>query len=252
MDRDTILRRAAKLAALATDNPNIAEAESASAALAGLLTEHRLSMQDVTALQLKSSIKEEARTTEWTRIPTWAAVLHSSIARACNCVPLSSRTWMGSKVSFIGEQADAAVACYWYEVMVRLLPEIADRERRNIERKHYEMFQLAHMAGQRMEYKTFRELRPSFLMGAAMRIGDRLKARLTPPAGPEGEKGRGLILVKDQAVREWVEQTYPDVRHRQMKPNMDHAMVRAGAAAADGVELHDGIPTTAGSVPALT
>lgn len=251
MDRDTIMRRAAKLAALAGNNPNMAEAESASAALAALLTEYLLSMQDVTAAQMKSSIKEEVRRSDWTRIPTWANVLHGSIAKACNCIPITRGSWHGMMVSFIGEQADAAVAAYWYEVMVRLLPEIADRNRRSIEAEHWRVYDIARWMGRPIPSKDYRELRPSFLMGAAMRIGERLTEKLTPPPGPEGEKGRGLILVKDQAVREWVEHAFPNLKHRDMKPNLDHAMVRAGRAAAEGVELHDGIPTTAGSVPAI-
>lgn len=247
MDRDTILRRAAKLAALAADRASIEEAETAGDALARLLQEHRLSMADVTAAQLEGSIRAEDRDVAWKRaLPTWAQILGAGIASATDCKVLRVSTLgkPGITVRFIGEEGDAAVAAYWFEGLLCMLPEIAERSRRQVEAAHIKRH------GWAVPHLDWRKLRESFLVGASERIVNRLRDMLKPPTPAAPSDGRGLTGLKAEAIDAWLaRQPMRIEKARKSEPRtFEAAAYQEGVAAADKMTLAPGV-RHAGAAP---
>ncbi|MFM2091507.1 MAG: hypothetical protein RLZZ127_1996 [Planctomycetota bacterium] len=246
MDRDTLLRRAAKLAALAQGSANIAEAETAQAALAELLREHRLSMADVDSARMKDRIRAEERGTCCVRPPAWMAQLAAGIAMACDCKVIIA-TRLEASFRFIGEEGDAAVCAYWYEVMARTLPEIAARNRGALEHAH---------AMRALEYRRrimdWRSVRSSFLLGAADRIAVRLRALMREDNPEAAAAGRELAVVKGAAVEAWIAREVPELGPaRKVRPSVSAESYAAGFRAAGAVPLARGVETTAAPRPML-
>lgn len=246
MDRETILRRAAKLAALAADGSSMAEAESAADALAKLLAEHRLTMTDVDAAAMKAGVRNEERHTAWVRIPRWAEALASAITKATDCVGIKTVRWTPTGpvavCSFIGESADAAVAGYWFEVLTATLPRMAEKNRSAVEARHRAEVLVYSRFGRPYKRRTWKHLREAFLYGAAVHLGDRLAAKLRPPAGPEGDAGRALMVVKGHAVKAWMDENMPKVgAPRTCEIDPDQSAAHAGMRAAADIPLADGI-----------
>lgn len=248
MDRDTLLRRAAKLAALADDRTSIAEAEAAAEALARLLAAHRLTMEEVSAAGFKERIRAERKSTAFVRIPRWAQYLAAGIAAACDCTTYSSHRRDAGLTSvtvlFIGEAADAAVAGYWYEVMERTLPAIAARSKDLVVSAHHAYRQAMAARGVSVKRCAWTTLRDDFLVSAADRICKRLAQRLAPPQGEQGDPGRALVVMKQAAITQWIAEQYAGVEiagASAMRQTVDPSARLAGARAGDALPLADGI-----------
>ena len=247
MNRETILRRAAKLAALANDMSSIAEAEAASERLAELLREHRLTMQDVSQATMREHIRAEDHETSWMRAPKWAQFLSGGIATACGCQSISYRGGgKHARMRFIGEEADVAVCRYWYSVLEELLPAIADREKTNVENLHLNDARVAGMQGKRFPLRSWTELREAFLIGVGYRVCNRLQRLLQPEMGEAGASGRALVLVKDAAITDWIKEHLGDIKEAPIgELDPDHSAIRAGMRAGEGIELKHGIASEA-------
>jgi hypothetical protein len=232
MDRDTILRRAAKLAALSQSKASLAEAESAGEALGRLLQEHRLSMADVTAAQMRDAIRCEFVEVDWQRsLPRWVKSMGGAIAIATDTRGIQGVAGNGRTViKFIGEECDVAVATYWFGVLIHLLPDIAKREVPSLRRT--------------MEAKSRgvnrRMVRDSFLSGAVNRISERLGEMLKPIQ--HGGTGTSLLVMKQTAIRAWMEEQ--DIRLKKTRTTSTMVYTSAydaGQAAANGVTLAHGL-----------
>lgn len=234
--RDEILRRAAKLASMTTaGGATAAEAEQAAERLGQLLREHNLSLKDVTAAQMAGDIESGDCASGFRRPPAWATHLAAYIACACDCRLLTCPAGMrmvdgaltdpGHRWSFVGHQADVAVATYFLGYLLQALPSLADRARP------------LH--------------RPSFLTGAAHVVALRLREAIRPVGSDEAQQG-ALVQVKGAAIGQWMERTMPGLKSaRTPPPPSESHSYRAGVAAGEHVPLHHGIARAADSCPRI-
>lgn len=235
-DRDAILRKASKLLAFQAGTATPAEVELAAQRLGELLHAHNLTLQDVRAEALRSGIRTEETTSGYAQRPRWVRDLAAGVAYACTCQVIYQKRYdehddrLTDTESFVGLEADVAVARYFYDVLNRQLPEMASAHARSLP------------ARQRPR------ARRSFLVGIVHTVVTRLSALLRPPAaGPANPvaPGQSLILAKRQAIEAFLADAYPDLRtttrRRLRADQVDLLALRAGVRAGQDVALHHGV-----------
>jgi hypothetical protein len=237
--RDSIIRRASKLLAFQAGTATTAEVELAAQRLGELLQAHNLTMQDIRVETLRQGIREERTRSGFARRPRWVIHLAAGVASACACTLITSYD-IDEETSdvvlteiFVGHEADAAVARYFYDVLIRLLPEMAR----------------AHVRTYPARLRT--RARNSYLLGVSDTVWKRLHAMLqpigadqVPSADPRGPS-TGLIHSKKLAIQLYLDEHRPDVHMaRKAKLNrsqIDLAALQAGCAAGNTVALHHGV-----------
>ncbi len=226
MDRETILRRAAKLMQFQSGNATQAELELAAARLGELMREHNISLGDITAEQLKDSItQEKASSPSEKRAPAWYQNLSRWVAFACSCRSIK----YGARYEFLGEKSDAAVAVYFMGVCSTAIPFLCDL------------------------YKPTD--RKAFLWAAVEAVGRRLCAMVRPPDMSVQE--RGLIVNKDAALERAIVARYANrngvVKYQGIRVNRGHDAVSyaQGTEAGNNMRLNHGV-THANAGPGVT
>lgn len=207
MDRAEIMRRATKLLQFQRGNCTDAELQNAAEKLGQLLREHNLSMGEVRIEAARGQIEKKEKVTPWKRSPLWAICLSTRIADPCGCRVVQQFD-IGEQAMvfrFIGMPSDAEVASYFFGFCMEQLPQMASEAKRKFDQQVAMMRQVY---GPDVKVKTFK--RTSYLIGAADTIGLRLWKMIRPPDMSVSE--RGLVLVKDKAVMEYITQLYPDLR----------------------------------------
>lgn len=214
---DTILRRAAKLAALAKAGGTQAEADTAAEALARLMRDHHLSMADIQTTPEAIGVAEIDHLTEWRKAPLWSLTLAGGVAAALNAHVIKGHHRQGSRdfFRFIGEGTDASVCAYWYAAMTSTLPTIARRA------------------------QVPRAYRNDYLRGVAIRVSERLRDLLAPR--PDQVAARGLVVVKAAATRRFMEAHYPKLEQAEVSECQHQAAVATGYRAGDRVPLQQGL-----------
>lgn len=235
-DRDAVLRKASKLLAFQAGTATPAEVELAAQRLGELLHAHNLTLQDVRVEALRSGIRTEETSSGFAQRPRWVRDLAAGVAYACSCQVLyrqryeDARLRLADTESFIGHEADVAVARYFYDVLIQQLPAMASAHARSLP------------PGDRPRAKR------SFLVGIVHTVVSRLSAMLRPVAdisGCPGTPGLTLIAAKRQAIDAFLAQTYPDLRttswRRLRMDQVDMLALRAGVRAGRDVALHHGV-----------
>lgn len=207
MDRETILRRASRLAAMTqSGGATQAEAETAAARLGELLRENNLSMQDVTTAELEAEMQQAEAATGFRRIPGWAHDLSQYVASATetkvyvysSCIVRGDNgcpQYKRARFKFVGHEADAAVAGYFMEYLLRALPDMAKRRR---------------------PYN-----RAAYLSGVAIAVAIRLRNAIHPVGDVDSGKDTALTVAKKQAVEEYCKKAFADSISKKMPTASD-------------------------------
>ncbi len=236
MERDTLLRRAAKLAGINPKNATDAEAMLAGELLAQLLRENNLSMVDVSAATMQGSIREEQVQFDKSRLQTWELDLAGTIAHACDC-RLLKRGGFFVRIAFIGTEGDAALGAWFFRYLCERIPGMANRYVSTLPPS-----------------SSHRADKAGYIYGFTARIGKRLRDLLKPAPGEQVTSNTALTVIKKTAIDSWLKAQHPDLkkgrdRHR---PDVCPFGVQAGSAAADNLALHLPIGTTSAKPLALT
>ncbi len=224
LTKEEVMRRAQKLMQFTAGNATTAELELAAERLGKLLRENNLSAEQVEAEAMKEQILEDSVGVKFRRPPSWFMRLATVITIATSTRWLRSRRDGAYTLTFIGTPADAQVASYFFQVCVRLLPEIAKLER-PFDRK-------------------------AFLYGMADGVGRRLLAMVRPPEMTQGE--RGLMVVKDNAIKAYMEEKHATAKPlNQPQTINDRGSYHQGVAAAEAVPLNHGIGHARSTAPRI-
>lgn len=227
MNRDDILKRAAKFASITeAAGASQAEAEQAARRLGELLRENNLSMGDVTAAQMEADIERQDVRSGFQRPPGWATHLACGIAHACDCRLLTLSAFVQfsadgkleqspHRFAFVGHSADVAVASYFLGYLLQLLPDMAKRAR------PYD--------------------RKAWLIGACIAITRRLREAIHPIG--DDTKQSALIVVKDAAITSWMSRAIPKLGKAKPLPSIpeNNPSMTAGYLAGQRVPLNHAI-----------
>lgn len=216
MDRDTLLRRAAKLMQFQSGNATQAELELAAERLGALMREHNISLGEITAKELEAHIKQGRANSRYEqRAPAWYQSLAVWVARACSCRAIK----YGPRYEFLGEACDVEVAVYFMNICSEALPFICDMQKPRD--------------------------RKSFMWAAVEAVGVRLAKLVRPPEMSVSE--RGLIINKETAVNAEVERRWPSAKCHAPRVNMgnDAESYAMGTAAGNAMRLNHGLKSSA-------
>lgn len=224
-----------------------AEAAAAAAKLEELLERWQLTLFDAQTQKYEEEIEEGV--IEFGRVlPQWTYALARACSRAHDCDYFGDYVYPpGQKarrvMRFVGHASDVQVSQYLFETLAKLLMEMADRDGRRMGRRHAEL----------ISFKC------NFMEGAARVIGDRLweereRARTADvpvqrtPEGipicpaPDASASTALVLVKEQAVKEYMKAEHPDVTVKKARAHAyDHRGYEMGKKAGAEVPIHKGV-----------
>lgn len=227
MNKDTILEVVKNLLNKTTGKGcTEAEALAASMKAAQLLQQHQLSMFDVAESTLGEETAHVTVVSDYTDPPIWATTLMGEICKGFNCKSIRTKTIQGRKMktvfNVIGMESDAKIAMYFYVTLSDKLWWTATSN----------VASLGYSGSQSRDYKT------SFIMGAAIVIGDRLKAEKDSQKAVNPTFG-AMIVVKDKKVSDAYKEAFPNVvtRHRSTNASLGYG---DGMREGGKINLHRG------------
>ena len=127
-DQETILRRIQKLFALAGNNPNEAEVQSAMLKAQEMLLKHGLNMETVNGFHAQEdediSIKEEALNQGGRRLFSWQVGIARLIAKNFKCKWFRWREYRDTNIQFFGQAKDVDAAVETANFIYAVAPEL--------------------------------------------------------------------------------------------------------------------------------
>jgi len=134
-ERKKLMARAEKLLRFTKENgASEGEINNAAEAIGRILRETDMSIEDIRVETIKTDIVTEESMHEFGRIQEWEWELFILFAKACSCKVYthSQRTMKdGKKIKsrtfrLVGTESDAKVCKYFCDVMIRVLPDMAE------------------------------------------------------------------------------------------------------------------------------
>lgn len=184
MVNEKVIEKIRKVLAKTKNNPSMEEAQAAILIAQRMMAEHGITLQEVT-VEDEPGVKEitdlEAKDTG--RMFAWKRVLASIIARNFRCT-----TWhCGNSRGFIGLKTDAEIAVSVYDYATRII---------NYQANEYIKIQKRQNFNARVNWSAVRN---SYILGFLYEMRDKFNEQVE-------KNNYGLILVKDPAVDDYVEQ----------------------------------------------
>ena len=238
MDRAKALDLASKLLKMDTANGCSAE-EAANAAerLSSILAEHNISMMDVQAAQMKGKMRREDATTKWKDPEPWVKELSVMLAAVMNCRVLISRTYTGPVFIFLGEETEVALCRYFFCYLCDVLPA-GWRAYAKLQRAVWKMS--GHES--RAEYQAFNGWHHGCVQAVSIRLKDMYAKWFSHLDAADQGKARGLIVVKEHALKEFQDQLFPEVtKGRRSAPAADPWAQLAGQKHGSSIALSQGL-----------
>ncbi len=204
-DRQKIIARIAALLALATNNDNAHEAESAMEKAKGLMQEYRVSEMDVQDARDQGGIGEEYIRTTTTRIPGWKKILAARLPPLLNCSAIASDRYTNGTgrvvILIVGNEIDRLFCVHLLESLFVQIERIGQEKRK-----------------QWRKSKRKRTRLESYRQGVAFGVLARVRQLMRATDGMSG-----LVRVGDlKKIDEWIERKY-EIEKGQIKtkPNRD-------------------------------
>lgn len=219
-----IVRKIQALRARAADSASTeAEAEMAARIAAQLLAKHNISVSEV-EVRADGIIRKSWDSGRENQPIEFCAAW--GIEKLCNV-----KIWRsGGRVSILGSPADVEAALYFFDLVRAAITSCWRRFKGNLE-----------YVGLVIAGGKPRAIGISFRKGVAIRLGECL-ASMKVAEQQAGGDGRGIVLVKEAMIREWLE-----ARNFKAQPDRtsisDRLSLAAGVAAAENVALRRGIRT---------
>ena len=233
-DRDTILRRAMKLAAINGTNSTTEEAMLAAERLAAMLRDNNMSMKDIDSAKIKKGIRREDVIDDSENRRKWVGWLSAHIAAACDCKVIVFDIGFQHKYSFIGYEEDAIVAAWFFSRMRDILPGICAKYMKN--------WKNSIRAGGYSEYDVKNRQtaeKNGFMSGFASRIGTKIRNIIKPEVNTEENKNEfALIDLKSSAVNESFKEMFPNCKTLNDNQRFSENGARAGIAAAEKTSIN--------------
>jgi len=237
IDREAIIRRAAKLAAFNDKNASPEEAMLAAERLAAMLKENNMSMRDIDVDRIKKGIRQEA-VHDLENRRKWVSWLSYAIATACDCKVIVVE-YPTCIYYFVGYEEDAIVASWFFERMRDILPGICA--------KHMKAWKKIPRAGYSREYLREKQKaeKNGFMSGFSTRIGTKIRDVIKPKEETtENHNEFALIDLKKQAVDEKYKEWFPKAYLLKNKERFSEEGKKAGAEAAEKVSVNIPLPET--------
>lgn len=233
-DRDTILRRAMKLAAINGANSTTEEAMLAAERLAAMLRDNNMSMKDVDSAKIKKGIRREDVKEDSENKRKWVGWLASSIAAACDCQVILLSNYNSQIYSFIGYEEDAIVAAWFFSRMRDTLPGICA--------KYMKSWKDSLRTGGYYEYDVkIRQTaeKNGFMSGFSSRIGTKIRNVIKPEVQTDANKSEfALIDLKAAAVSESFDEMFPDRTQSRNTARFSENGANAGINAAENTSIN--------------
>jgi hypothetical protein len=228
-ERDTILRRAMKLAGINNKNSTPEEAMLAAERLADMLKQNNMSMKDITSAKLKTGIRREDVIDDSENRRKWVGWLAVHIAKACDCRVIVFDIGFQHKYSFIGYEDDAVVAAWFFSRMRDILPGICA--------SHMKAWKKA-FVGYNLKLAQTAE-KNGFMSGFASRIGTKIRNVIKPEIQTEENKNEfALIDLKSTAVNEKFKEMFPNCKHVNDHSRFSENGAKAGMTAAEKTSVN--------------
>jgi hypothetical protein len=235
MTKERLLDKLAKLQAHANSAAEIgseAEAEAFATMLQELCLKHKIAMSDIQleALNKDEPIEEHDMDYEAGGVPlkrsrnAWQQRLASIIARAHFCrILVMSGT---SRLTLVGRKSDVAIAEYLFMTLCRSLSKLAQQAHDKEYRKYYQRGMTSVMKG----------FKRSFIDAFVQRLRQRFEEEKEVVTS---SSSTALVRVEqaDADVKEFMERYKKTSSALSKNKHFNAAGVRAGRAAADGVNL---------------
>jgi len=126
----------------------------------------------------------------------WIQNLLIHVCRGFDCTHIIAKRKEGTKVIFIGDEADAEIAASTFEFLKREIRRLCSES-------------LPLLVKQLGRKWTPRQLEESYLEGAVHRIGEKLQKRIDQIKKTEAEKCTALVLMKEDMLEEYLEKSPP-------------------------------------------
>lgn len=219
-----LIEKLAKVLALC-DSPSEGEAAAAAAHLARLLEKHNLTVAELEANGQNAAAIIEKRVPLSKGAPSeWRTHLALDLAETYFCqVMLGSTDQSKRKTAlfFIGRADNVAALNAVYEFLVNELCRLSRESRR----------EYLDTWGESVNPNQWQA---SFGVGAVARIGQRLEAERNARR-PETQ---ALVVQRDREAREYIDEQYPDVDHREVNATAGHPdALREGARVGNEINL---------------
>lgn len=226
LDKDKVIAMIEKILRKTTANGcTEAEEASAMAVAQSMLRKYGLSMLDIERSKLEEAgfgVKQDPFDSVYQNLPPWAKLLALHMAEAFDVKLVLSSMWddkqkkVRARLLFIGQEADTAVAKYFY---VRLADELyAKASQKGISRGH--------------RGKDLTSYRIEFIQAASYEIKKRLleinKENSKKRSDEENRREGAMIELKSGLIEDYVANLFPDLRHTTIN-------TRHGAGTRDGV-----------------
>lgn len=224
-----IIEKLKKLLALsASDNEN--EAELAMNKAEEIMRKHNLSVQDVAMDGSGANIESAVVYGQTKSVQKWERSLGNSIARAFDGQAVLARARNGHnwQFTFIAGKTDLVI-----------IVDLFERLRRTIRRMSAE-----YVAANRSPYISPRTQHNSYRIGVVTTVRDRLEqirhnSRPDDFRNPCGLTGKELLVVKDKAVRQHMEEMFPNLKFEKTRfSSVDSNAYHRGLADGQNVCLH--------------
>lgn len=229
LTRERVLELAAKFLNMTEEKgASPTEAANAAAMLQSLLHRHQISMVDITEAERKRTcpVTTEEFVSAWKDIPDYASILCGQICQAFEVTCIYTQQRKGMKMTFVGQELDAAVAKYMY---LRICDELLDMVARKGKLKG-------------LTRSSLTDYRKAFICAAAMEIGERLKLERAKEEKAEPKMG-ALMVIKQEMVKDYISEMFPKLKNTPVRFSSGYGS-NDGREAGRNIDLGmRGIPT---------
>lgn len=228
MTREEVLSKVRKLFEL-SKSPNENEAALAASKARELLSRYNLCMADLPDDDMKSALDvTEAWVETGKLLRNWVKGLLIHVAEGFDCRHIiRRRTGCSPVLSFIGTEADAAVAACTFQFLCRELNRMADCA-------------LPRLSREARGWNTG-ALRFAYLEGGVKRIGERFREQTRDVREAEMKTCKDLVLAKDRMIRKYMNATFTSIRKEYgRRRTVSSVAFEKGYKDADRVELRSG------------
>jgi hypothetical protein len=238
MIRDDVIDRIQKLLRLAkSDNPN--EAAVAADRARELMLAHDLETADLA--DIRQSVREETVGKRRAQIKTWEKELFDAVARHHDCKALFIRwtdhhrarhcafdlTRTTYSMSLIGRSADVQVARYVFAFLLRQVARLAKEYRAQRPR-------------------IARRTLDSYRLGVVLSAVGKLQYMRQRDERLASEPGTALVLAKDAAIDEYLQQQGMKIEHGKRRAIRQSAAMRDGYLSGLSIDINPAVSTSDG------
>jgi hypothetical protein len=215
LTKDEAIDKVRKLLEL-SKSPNENEAAQAAAKARQILSNYNLSMADLPLDEIRATLDiMEKAVDEDATLGIWIQNLLIHVCRGFDCTHIIAKRKEGTKVIFIGDEADAEIAASTFEFLKREIRRLCSES-------------LPLLVKQLGRKWTPRQLEESYLEGAVHRIGEKLQKRIDQIKKTEAEKCTALVLMKEDMLEEYLEKKFPEWNYteREQKRGVPEAFAK--------------------------